>query len=173
MQNGLILTTTIMSSPKCGCMTSTPKMIVRISVPEVVLDSALTKTIFSPPTYAHGNGDEQSTNTVELVVYEVHMKGETLLQPLSPYSKGITDTKTFKTTLSTPQNMMHKCECEGFHALKNLPLHLSSMPELPSTACGSYGHALSTALWHHYNHSLTHPFFRSNTSDTLKCDIAH
>jgi hypothetical protein len=47
------------------------------------------------------------------------------------------------------------------------------MPELPSTACGSYGHALSTALWHHYNHSLTHPFFRSNTSDTLKCDIAH
>jgi hypothetical protein len=85
----------------------------------VVLDSALTKTIFSPPTYAHGNGDEQSTNTVELVIYEVqHMKGETLLQSLSPYSKGITDTKTFKTTLSTPQNMMHKCECEGFHASK-------------------------------------------------------
>jgi hypothetical protein len=71
----------------------------------VVLDSALTKTIFSPPTYAHGNGDEQSTNTMELVVLEVHMKGETLLQPLSPYSKGITDTIIYKTTLSTPQNI--------------------------------------------------------------------
>jgi hypothetical protein len=83
---------------------------------------------------------------MELVVFVVHMKGETLLQPLSPYSKGISDTKTCKTTLSAPQNMMHKCEGEGFHALKNLPLPLSSMPELPSTACGSYGHALSSHI---------------------------
>jgi hypothetical protein len=118
-------------------------MKVRISVPEGCSGQCINQNHIQS---AHGNGDEQSANTVKLVLCEVHMKGETLLQPLSLYSKGITDTKTFKTTLSTPQNMMHKCEHEEFHALKNLPLHLSSMPELPGTACGSYGHALSSRI---------------------------
>jgi hypothetical protein len=67
--NGLSFTAAIeglVSSPGCGCVTSAPKMIVGMSLTSgILLESASTKTVFRPPTCAHGNQED-----------EVHVKGK-------------------------------------------------------------------------------------------------